>query len=82
MSTRIDTVEGLLNRTCTSQELARNVVRVLANYPHGLTSAEIAAVIGIKRDSVSPRMKALEDRGLIERTGLRRARKTVWRLQR
>jgi DNA-binding MarR family transcriptional regulator len=44
------------------------------------TTKEIADCYLASRDSFSPRMKSLEERGLIIRTAERRDKATVWRL--
>ena len=56
----------------------------LRNWPAGLTCIELAHSTGLARDSISPRMVKLEDKGLIERDGTRRVRgarsaTTVWK---
>jgi DNA-binding MarR family transcriptional regulator len=43
-------------------------------------SKEIAAFMGVDKWSISPRMKPLEKKGLVERTEKRRGGSIVWRL--
>ncbi len=69
----------MLNVSRISERLARNVANVLVANPSGMTTAEIAAEIGVKRDSIPPRMKGLEVTGYVERTGKFRNRRTVWK---
>lgn len=59
--------------------LERIVLDTLRQYPGGLTSHEINELTKCGLVSISPRMKPLETRGLIERRG-RRDGRTVWRL--
>ena len=52
----------------------------------GLTTGEIADYIRVPRDSVSPRMKPLVDKGLVIDSGIRRAGPSgraciVWKLK-
>ena len=56
----------------------------LRNWPAGLTCIELAHSTGLARDSISPRMVKLEEKGLIYRDGTRRVRgarsaTTVWK---
>jgi DNA-binding MarR family transcriptional regulator len=51
---------------------------VLRRFPCGLTSFEIAEILGLEWSSISPRMKPLEERGLVVRTAERRNKRTVW----
>ena len=60
------------------------IVTHLRNWPAGLTCIELAHSTGMARDSISPRMVKLEDKGLIYRDGTRRVRgarsaTTVWK---
>jgi DNA-binding MarR family transcriptional regulator len=48
--------------------------------PYGMTTSEIANATGLPRDSISPRMKPMEQRGLVVRTSERRDGRIVWRL--
>lgn len=76
-------------RSLSSEALAhlqRVVCDSLAGHPEGLTTTEIAALGGLPRDSISPRMRTLADRRLVADSGERRtpAGKTrkaiVWKL--
>lgn len=60
------------------------IVRHLKFWPAGLTCIELAGSTGLPRDSISPRMVKLEQKGLIYRDGTRRIRAarsatTVWK---
>ena len=60
------------------------IVRHLKFWTAGLTCLELAGSTGLPRDSISPRMKPLELKGLIYRDGTRRVRgsrsaTTVWK---
>ena len=59
------------------------IVTHLRSWPAGLTCIELAHSTGLARDSISPRMVKLEEKGLIYRDGTRRVRgcrsaTTVW----
>lgn len=60
-------------------QLEGRVLEALRQSIFGLTTREIAREIGLERDSVSPRMKPLLNRGLVERTDVRRGGCCVWR---
>lgn len=70
-------------KVLTGQAVAGLAARVLdhlaAAGEDGATTAELAAALGVGRDSVSPRMAALEAAGDVERTPARRDGRTVWR---
>ena len=53
---------------------------VLKDRPEGCTVKEISAILSIDKWSISPRMKPLEGKGLVERTAERRDRSIVWRI--
>ena len=60
------------------------IVRHLKFWPAGLTCIELAGSTGLPRDSISPRMKPLELKGLVYRDGTRwvrgsRSATTVWK---
>ena len=60
------------------------IVRHLKFWPAGLTTQELAGSTGLPRDSISPKMKPLELKGLVYRDGTRRVRgsrsaTTVWK---
>ena len=60
------------------------IVRHLRFWPAGLTCLELAGSTGLPRDSISPRMKPLETKGLVYRDGTRQVRgarsaTTVWK---
>ena len=44
----------------------------------GATTKEMARSLRCDRDSLSPRMKPLRDKGLVRDSGMRRERATVW----
>lgn len=52
--------------------LQRLVCDALAEHPEGLTTTEIAAIGGLPRDSISPRMRTLTEGGLVADSGARR----------
>lgn len=58
--------------------LERRVLRVLRVAQQPKTSHEIASILGEHLVSVSPRMKPLEERGLVVREG-KNGRRTLWR---
>lgn len=49
----------------------RNVYNTLKGHSQGLTSVGIAQSMGIERDRVSARLKPLESKGLVLRSGTR-----------
>jgi DNA-binding MarR family transcriptional regulator len=51
------------------------------NDGNGLTTSEIAERSKIPRDSISPRMRPMEQRGLVVRTSEKRDGRIVWRLK-
>ena len=60
------------------------IVAMLRYCPTGLTCLELAAALSMARDSISPRMKPLETKGLVYRDGTRRVRgsrsaTTIWK---
>ena len=64
--------------------LERVVLKVLDEYPDGLTVDETCARADYRRYSLQPRFTALKDRGAIRDTGLRRQNESgrnaiVWR---
>ena len=66
--------------TVDANKLEKLVVSALAQYPDGCTVKEISAILDIDKWSISPRMKPLEGKGLVERTAERRDRSIVWRI--
>jgi predicted ArsR family transcriptional regulator len=48
------------------------VYKSIENSPDGMTDAQLEADLGIQGSSVRPRRKELQERGLIEDSGLRR----------
>ena len=66
--------------TVDANRLEGLVVSVLRDRPRGCTVKEISAILDIEVVSISPRMKPLEGKGLIERTAERRDRSIVWRI--
>lgn len=65
-----DAANALSEDTLTRLQSA--VVAALAAHPHGLTTVEIAAVTGIERDTISPRMPKLVELGIVIDSGQRR----------
>lgn len=66
------------------EHLERSIVKMLKYWPSGLTTQELASSMDTARDSISPRMKRLEGKGLIIRDGTRRmygsrSKTTVWK---
>jgi len=66
--------------TVDANRLEKLVVSALTQYPNGCTVKEISVILDIDKWSISPRMKPLEGKGLIERTAERRDRSIVWRI--
>ena len=66
--------------TVDANRLEGVVVSVVRDRPRGCTVKEISAILDIEVVSISPRMKPLEGKGLIERTAERRDRSIVWRI--
>jgi hypothetical protein len=69
-----------------TQRLEGVVLNCLSQVPIGLTTHEIEQVSGESLVSVSPRMKPLETRGLVERCGKRvpagqRVPSIIWRIR-
>lgn len=61
-----------------------DIMRTLRYWPSGLTTQELASSMNVARDSLSPRMKPLEQKGLVYRDGTRRvygarSATTVWK---
>lgn len=54
-------------------DIEAKVLATLKNDPFGLTVPEIATILDLPRDTVSPRMKALVKRGLIEDSKVKKA---------
>ena len=65
--------------TVDANRLEKLVLSMLDRYPDGLTVKEVATYLHIDKWSISPRMKPLEKKGLLERTAERRSRSIVWR---
>ena len=66
--------------TVDANRLEKLVVSALTQYPNGCTVKEISVILDIDKWSISPRMKPLEGKGLVERTAERRDRSIVWRI--
>ena len=66
--------------TVDANRLEKLVVSALMQYPNGCTVKEISVILDIDKWSISPRMKPLEGKGLVERTAERRDRSIVWRI--
>ena len=66
--------------TVDANRLEKLVVSALTQYPNGCTVKEISVILDIDKWSISPRMKPLEGKGLVERTTERRDRSIVWRI--
>ena len=66
--------------TVDANRLEKLVVSALMQYPKGCTVKEISVILDIDKWSISPRMKPLEGKGLVERTTERRDRSIVWRI--
>ena len=64
--------------TVDANRLEKLVVSALTQYPNGCTVKEISVILDIDKWSISPRMKPLEGKGLVERTTERRDRSIVW----
>lgn len=67
--------EGVKNKVTKRQAQVVGVLRELG--PR--TCREIAFRLGLDRDSVSPRIPALREMGLVRDSGERRSGETVWR---
>ena len=65
--------------TVDANRLEGFVLSILGQYPGGLTTREISTLLSIDMGSISPRMKPLEKKELVERTTDRRGRSIVWR---
>jgi len=69
--------------TVDANRLEGFVLSILGQYPDGLTTREISTLLHSDMVSISPRMKPLEKKGLVERTAERRGlsgrRSIVWR---
>jgi hypothetical protein len=55
------------------------VIAALQDYGP-MTTSVIAEIVRVPRDSISPRMKPMEQRGLVVRTSEKRDGRIVWRL--
>ena len=66
--------------TVDANRLEKLVVSALTQYPNGCTVKEISVILDIDKWSISPRMKPLEGKGLVERTTERRDRSIVRRI--
>lgn len=84
-----DTAHDAADALAGSEALARLqrfVCAKLVEHPEGLTTAEIAALGGLPRDSISPRMRTLADVQLVADSGERRVpagkrrKAIVWKL--
>lgn len=67
-----------MNRSGKSSTLSQAVFECLDLAGGGMTSTEIALKLGVGRDSVSPRMRGLQESGLVRRSGERRNGQAVW----
>ena len=65
--------------TVDANRLEGLVVALLERHPDGLIVKEIAVLLDIDKWSISPRMKPLEEKGLVQRTADRRDRSIVWK---
>ena len=65
--------------TVDANRLEGLVVALLERNPDGLIVKEIASLLDIDKWSISPRMKPLEEKGLVQRTADRRDRSIVWK---
>ena len=66
------------------EHLEGQIVKMLKYWPAGMTTQELASSMDTARDSISPRMKRLEVKGLVVRDGTRlmygsRSKTTVWK---
>ena len=61
--------------------LERRVVACLREHEEGLNTKELCELTGIHVNSISPRMKPLEAKGIIRRTDERRGASIVWRAE-
>lgn len=74
-------------RSVNANALEAGVVGALKSNPGGLTSFEIAQHLSLSHVSVSPRLRPLADRGVVEDSGERRcnpgsrAKSIVWRMR-
>lgn len=73
--------------TVPVEQLEGLILRTLRSWPEGLTCIELAHILGVGRDSISPRMKPLEEKKrLVYRDGTRRvcgsrSATTVWQAE-
>ena len=67
--------------TVDATRLEGLVLEALREYSDGRTVKEISTILHIDKWSISPRMKPLEEKGLIQRTTERRGRSIVWRIK-
>ena len=63
-----------------ANKLEKLVISALRRSPSGYTVKEISAILDIDKWSISPRMKPLEEKRLVERTLERRDHSIVWRI--
>ena len=61
---------GAVEGEAAARMEAKVLAGLLAN-PDGLTSHELESVTGMRYESITPRMRPLCDKGLIEDTGIR-----------
>ena len=66
--------------TVDANKLEKLVVSTLRQYSNGCTVKEISAILDIDKWSISPRMKPLEEKGLVERTLERKDHSIIWRV--
>lgn len=59
------------------QKLERDVLDTITGMG-GATTKEIAGLLGVARDSISPRIKPMRERGLVRDSRLKRDRSIVW----
>ncbi len=69
-------------RSVDTSTLEALVLDVLAAYPAGLTSKELARITGEDRVTLSPRLRPLVRKGLARETNTRRGRSIVWAVAR
>ena len=66
--------------TVDATRLERLVASVLQQHPEGCTVKELSDILGVDKWSLSPRMKPMETKGMVNRTDERRGRSIVWKL--
>lgn len=64
--------DAAAHATTKSSERVKKIIRVLQAQPNGATSAEIAHMLGVPRDFISPLMPKLEEKDMVHRTDARR----------